>query len=49
MALAGQSSENLISASEGFETSSKHDGNISLWISPRNLGGIFSLLLIFLS
>ena len=38
-------SENLISASEGFKTSSKYDGNNCLWISPRNLGGIFFLFL----
>lgn len=42
----GQSpSQNLISSSEGFKTSSKYDGNNCLWISPRNLGGIFFLLL----
>lgn len=40
-------SENPISTREGFKTSSKYDGNNCLWISPRNLGGIFFLLLNF--
>ena len=34
-------SENPISSSEGFKTSSKYDGNNCLWIFPRTLGGIF--------
>lgn len=40
-------SENTISSSEGFKTSSKYDGNNCLWIFPRNLGGIFFSLLKF--
>lgn len=38
-------SENPISTSEGFKTSSKYDGNNCLWIFPRNLGEIFFLFL----
>lgn len=38
-------SENPLSVSEGFKTSSKYDGNNCLWISPRNLGRIFLLFL----
>lgn len=38
-------SENPLSASEGFKTSSKYDGNNCLWIFPRNLGEIFFLFL----